>query len=56
MDAFMATEIAYKNGFEAGEQAAAKKIFLEIDKLHLHVANEYEAQSYEELKKKYGIN
>ena len=52
---YLATEIAYKNGFEAGKQAAAEQIFTDIDKLHLHVSNEYEARAYEELKKKYGV-
>lgn len=47
---------AHKEAFEAGKQAAAEKIFADIDKLHLHVANEYEARAYENLKKKYGVN
>ena len=51
MDNYMAAEYAYKNGFDA----AAKQIFADIDKLHLHVANEFEARAYEELKKKYGV-
>ena len=46
---------AHKEAFEAGKQAAAEKIFADIDKLHLHVTNEYEARAYEELKKKYGV-
>ena len=33
----------------------AEEIFADIDKLHLHVSNEYEARAYEELKKKYGV-
>ena len=45
----------YDNGYEAGKQAAAEQIFEDIDKLHLHVSNEYEARAYEELKKKYGV-
>lgn len=32
-----------------------EQIFADIDKLHLHVSNEYEARAYEELKKKYGV-
>ena len=47
---------AHKEAFEAGKQAAAEKIFADIDKLHLHVANEYEVRAYENLKKKYGVN
>lgn len=47
---------AHKEAFEAGKQAAAEQIFADIDKLHLHVANEYEARAYENLKKKYGVN
>ena len=42
---------AYLEGYEA----AAEQIFADIDKLHLHVSNEYEARAYEELKKKYGV-
>ena len=34
---------------------SAEQIFADIDRLHLHVSNEYEARSYEELKKKYGV-
>ena len=48
-------ETAFDGGYEAGKQAAAEQIFADIDKLHLHVANEYEARAYEELKKKYGV-
>ena len=51
----IAVEIAYAEGFDAGKQAAAEQIFTDIDKLHLHVSNEYEARAYEELKKKYGV-
>ena len=51
MDPHTATEIAYKNGYKA----AAEQIFRDIDKLHLHISNEYEAKAYEELKKKYGV-
>ena len=51
----IAREVAYTDGYEAGKQAAAEQIFADIDKLHLHVANEYEARAYEELKKKYGV-
>jgi hypothetical protein len=52
----IAVEIAYSDGYEAGKQAAAEQIFADIDRLHLHVSNEYEARSYEELKKKYGVD
>jgi hypothetical protein len=52
----IAKETAYDEGYEAGKQAAAEQIFKDIDKLHLHVSNEYEARAYEELKKKYGVN
>ena len=51
----IALEAKYEEGYEAGRQAAAEQIFADIDKLHLHVANEYEARAYEELKKKYGV-
>ena len=47
---------AEDKGYEKGYKAAAEKIFADIDKLHLHVANEYEARAYENLKKKYGVN
>ena len=55
MDPYTATEIAYTNGFRAGKKSAAEQIFADLDKLHLHVSNEYEARAYEELKKKYGV-
>ena len=55
MNEYIATELAYRNGYEAGKQAAAEQIFRDIDRLHLHVSNEYEARAYEELKKKYGV-
>jgi hypothetical protein len=51
----IAKETAYDEGYEAGKQATAEQIFADIDRLHLHVSNEYEARSYEELKKKYGV-
>jgi hypothetical protein len=51
----IAKEAKYDEGYEAGKQAAAEQIFADIDKLHLHVSNEYEARAYEELKKKYGV-
>lgn len=51
----IAKETAYEEGYEAGKQAAAEQIFKEIDKLHIHVSNVYEARAYEELKKKYGV-
>ena len=51
----IARETAFDEGYEAGKQAAAEQIFADIDKLHLHVSNEYEARAYEELKKKYGV-
>lgn len=55
MDLYTATETAYKNGFDAGQKAAAEEIFAAIDKMHLHVSNIYEARAYEELKKKYKV-
>ena len=51
----IARETAFDEGYEAGKQAVAEQIFADIDKLHLHVSNEYEARAYEELKKKYGV-
>jgi hypothetical protein len=45
----------YEDGYRAGTCVAAALIFEDIDKLHLHVANEYEARAYEELKKKYKV-
>lgn len=51
----IALEAKYDEGYEAGKQAAAEQIFADLDRLHLHVANEYEARAYEELKKKYGV-
>ena len=48
-------EVAYTEGYRTGKQAAAEQIFADIDKLHLHVSNEYEAIAYEELKRKYGV-
>jgi hypothetical protein len=45
----------YDSGYEAGKKYATALIFAEIDRLHLHVANEYEARAYEELKEKYGV-
>lgn len=47
--------IGYREGYDAGKKAATEQIFAEIDKLHLHVSNEYEARAYEELKRKHGI-
>lgn len=47
---------AYNIGFSAGYSEARARIFEEIDKLHLHVSNEYEARAYEELKKRFGGN
>lgn len=52
----IALEAKYEEGYEAGKAAAAEQIFADIDRLHLHVSNEYEARAYEELKKKYGVN
>ena len=48
-------EAAYTEGYKEGKRTATEQIFAEIDKLHLHVANEYEARAYEELKRKHGI-
>lgn len=55
MDLYTATETAYKNGFDAGQKAAAEEIFAAIDKMHLHVSNIYEARAYEKLKEKYKV-
>lgn len=33
--------------------AVAREIFEEIEKLHLHITNDFDARRYEELKKKY---
>ena len=55
LDNIIEIETAFTEGFRAGKKAAAEQIFADIDKLHLHVANEYEARAYEELKKKYGV-
>ena len=49
-------DAGYEDGYRAGKWVAAALIFEDIDKLHLHVANEYEARAYEELKKKYNVN
>ncbi len=46
----------YESGYKMGKQVIAELIFRDIDKLHLHVSNEYEARAYEELKKKYGVS
>lgn len=51
----IALEAKYDEGYEAGKQAAAEQIFADLDRLHLHVSNKYEARAYEELKKKYGV-
>lgn len=51
----VALEAKYDEGYEAGKQAVAEQIFADLDRLHLHVSNEYEARAYEELKKKYGV-
>jgi hypothetical protein len=47
--------VAEDKGYAKGFADAAGQIFRDIDKLHLYVANEYEAMAYEELKKKYGV-
>ena len=51
----IARETSYQEGYDAGKQAATEQIFADIDKLHLHVSNKYEARAYEELKRKHGI-
>ncbi len=51
-----AEDKGYEKGYAKGKQAAAEEIFTDLDRLHLHVANEYEARAYENLKKKYGVN
>jgi hypothetical protein len=35
------------------QREVAREIFEEIEKLHLHIANEFDARRYAELKKKY---
>jgi hypothetical protein len=45
----LAEAAARKEAFEHGKQYAAEHIFAEIDALHLHVTNEYEARAYEKL-------
>lgn len=52
----LAEAAARKEAFENGKQYAAECIFAEIDALHLHVTNEYEARAYEKLKEKWGVN
>lgn len=37
----------------APKSEVAREIFAEIEKLHLHVTNEFDMRRYEELKKKY---
>ena len=44
-----ATEIAFKNGYKK----AAEEIFEELERLHLHITNEFDLRRYNELKKKY---
>lgn len=55
MNDFLTMQASYEEGYDAGKQAAAEQIFEDLDKLHLHVSNEYEARAYKELKKKYGV-
>ena len=43
---------AYNAGYRKSADVA-REIFEEIDKLHLHVTNEFDLIRYEELKKKY---
>lgn len=45
---------AYNSGFGAGYAEARDQIFKAIDRLHIHVSNEYEAKAYEELAKRFG--
>lgn len=52
----LAEAAARKEAFENGKQYAAERIFAEIDALHLHVTNEYEARAYEKLKEKWGVS
>ena len=59
-DSWLATaaakEEAFDKGYQAGALITATLIFADLDKLHLHISNEYEAKSYEALKKKYGVD
>ena len=56
MDMHTATELAYKNGYEAGEQAAVKKIFKDLAMLGACtrgiILNPWDIA---ELKEKYGV-
>lgn len=52
----LAEAAARKEAFEYGKQYAAERIFAELDALHLHVTNEYEARAYEKLKEKWGVS
>lgn len=49
LDAMRGAANSYKMHYEN----LAKEIFAEIEKLHLHVTNEFDMRRYEELKKKY---
>ena len=39
--------------YEMARQKVASEIFAEIEKLHLHITNEFDLRRYNELKKKY---
>lgn len=43
----------YNDGYGAGYKDCAREIFEEIEKLHLHVTNEFDVRRYAELKKKH---
>jgi hypothetical protein len=56
MDVTIATEVAYKNGYEAGKEAAAEQIFEELDKLKAEggvIWTNYAEAVLIKLKKKY---
>ena len=44
------------NKLENSKAEVAREIFEEIEKLHLHITNEFDLRRYEELKKKYTNN
>ena len=39
--------------YEMARQKVAREIFAEIEKLHLHITNDFDLRRYEQLKKKY---
>ena len=43
----------YQDGYAHIKAEVAREIFEEIEKLHIHITNEFDLRRYEELKKKY---